>query len=420
MLSGRIGLGASSKLGAELIGRALQFLLVYLAQRALGPATYGQFTFALAVGFVLAQLTDWGLQLTVTQQMTRKEADPASVAGAGLSMKLALALGAGTVLLLVTATRPPDVQAATFGLGLAMILGSFVEFFGYAFRGLQRVQCDAALTLFMRALTVTLGIFALHRGLGLGGLAAAYLIGSSTGAVAGYVWLRARFLTPRLTVAVRHWQGLMRPALPLGGAIFLSIAYTRTPVFLLDAMEGPQAVGVYGVAQRLTEPLAIIPAALMAAVFPAFVKARALGSVEAFQLRARTIVLLTGIGAVIASAGILGGPVLIDLLYGSQYVGSVVPLQILALALLMTFINYALTHFMIAQDLHEPYLLFTGTIFVLNLILCLLLIPRFGPTGAAVASLTSEAVLLAVCWRALPHVHQGDSHLLEPMLSRLE
>ena len=70
----------------------------------------------------------------------------------------------------------------------------------------------------------------------------------------------------------------------------------------------------------------------------------------------------------------------------------------------MTFTNYALTHFMIAQDLHEQYLLFTGTIFVLNLILCLLLIPRFGPAGAAVASLTSEAVLLAVCWCALSGV----------------
>ena len=177
-LAGRVGLGASSKLGAEIIGRALQFLLVYLTQRTLGPATYGQFAFALAVGLVLAQLTDWGLQLTVTQQMTRKEADPAGVAGDGLSMKLALALGAGAVLLLVNQTRPPEVQAATFALGLAMILGSFVEFFGYAFRGLQRVEYDATLILFTRALTVTLGISALHRGLGLGGLAAAYLIGA--------------------------------------------------------------------------------------------------------------------------------------------------------------------------------------------------------------------------------------------------
>ena len=398
----RVGLGAGSKLGAELVGRAAQFLLIYLTQRVLGPEGFGQFTFAVAVGIVLMPVTDLGLQLTVTQHIARRRNLAPLVTGAGLSVKLVLAAAACGVLAVVALGRPPAVRLATFGLGLAMILASFLEFFGYAFRGLQRVEIDAAITLGSRLVTVAVGIWALLSGYGLTGLAVAYLAGNATGTAAGYWWLRARYFTPRLTRQLGAWRPLVARALPLGGAIVLSIAYTRTAVFLLDALEGPASVGMYGVAQRLTEPLAIIPAALMAAVFPAFVEARDGRGVPAAYLRTRSLGVLAAVGTVIATAGFAGGPWLLTLLYGEQYGGAIVSFQILAVAVSLTFVNYALTHFVIAHDLHRRYLGFTASVFVVHLVLCLLLIPLFGPAGAAGAVVASELLLLTLCWHALP------------------
>ena len=103
------------------------------------------------------------------------------------------------------------------------------------------------------------------------------------------------------------------------------------------------------------------------------------------------------------------GPWLLSLLYGSQYAGAAAPFQILAVAVLFTFVNYALTHFVIAYDLHRRYLAFTATVFVGNLVLCLVLVPRFGPVGAAWSVVLSEAVLLILCWRALPRIPRRDA-----------
>ncbi len=409
-LARRLKRNTASKLIADLVGRALQLALAYQAQITLGAATYGHFTYALAIGFLLAQLADLGVQLIVAREMASDEARAARIAGAGLALKIALAVLVSGLLIAVSLARAPAVQAATFVLGLAMLFNSFVEFFGYLFRGLQRVEYEAGLALLMRSSTAVLGLAALSSGLGLMGLAVVYLVGSSATVVLGAIWLNKRFFKISLAVDFADVWKLLRQALPLGGAIALSVAYTRTAVFLLDALRGAEAVGAYGVAQKLIEPLSIIPAALMAAVFPAFTQAvtrepaafrSGKESEQVGWLRAGSLKVLALAGTILAAAGALGGPWLIVQLYRGQYAQAVTALQVLALALLPTFLNYALTHFLIALGWQRLNLFFNAIVFVLNFALCLALIPSFGPAGAALAVAISECALFAMCQRAV-------------------
>jgi O-antigen/teichoic acid export membrane protein len=397
----RLRLNAGSKLAAEAAGRAVQFGLIYYAQRQLGPAGYGQFTYALAAGFLLATFTDFGLQLTVTREMAQSEAARARIAGAGLAAKVALALAALGLLAVFSLSRPAPERAAAFVVGAGMIGISFVEMLGYVFRGLQRVEHEAGLTLLMRLIIAGLGAAALARGWGVAGLGAAHLAGAALAAGAGYAWLRARFFAPRLAWAPAEWRGLLRRALPLGGAIVFSVAYTRTAVFLLEALRGPEAVGLYGVALKLTEPTALVPAALMAAVFPAFAQGLALGQGRAAWLGRRSVAWLSLGGGAVALGGCLGGPWLIKLLYGTQYRGAEAALQLLSLSLLFSFVNYGLTHFLIALGRQKLNLLFNAGMLLLNAGLCLALIPIFGPAGAAAAVLISELLLCAACSASL-------------------
>jgi O-antigen/teichoic acid export membrane protein len=393
---------AGSKLSAEIVGRLFQFALIYAAQRSLGPANYGIITYGLAVGVVLAPATDLGMQLIITREVARAERIAPRVSGIGLALKLLLALGAVAVLVPISLQRPDNTALATFVLGLAVISASFAEYFGYIFRGLRRVELDAVLTLLLRFFVFTFGIAALWLRPSVNGVAAAYLIGNSLAAVLGYVWLRKRFFKPVLNARRSASAALLRQALPLGGAILLSIAYTRTSVFLLDALNNSTAVGEYGVALRLTEPLALVPSAIMAAVFPALTHTMAQSGYAATRaLRLKTIGILALAGLLIAVSGVLLGPWLIHFLYGTQYAGSTQALQLLALAALPIFINYALTHFLVARRQQRLNLIFNAVIFVVNLILCSWLIPRFGPSGAALSTILSELTLLTLCSIAL-------------------
>ncbi len=402
---------ASSKLAAEVIGRLLQFVFVYAAQRILGPANYGIVTFGLAVGVVLAPVTDLGMQLIVTREIARDERAAPHLTGIGLTLKLILALCAVGLLLPISLLRPADAVLATLLLGLAVIASSFAEYFGYVFRGLQHVEFDAALTLLLRLLVFAFGLAALLLHLTVNTVALAYWLGGTLAALLGYQWLRKQFFAPLLRSKRSELLALLRQSLPLGGAILFSIAYTRTAIFLLDALNGSAAVGEYGVAVRLTEPLALIPAAIMAAVFPALARELAQRDYTATRgLRLKTIGWLTLAGSSIACAGWLFGPILIHFLYGDQYAGSMLALQILALAALPTFVNYGLTHFLVAVRQQRLNLAFNVVIFFVNLALCLRLIPSLGPGGAALATGLSELLLLTLCAIALSRSAVTHAH----------
>src|SRR6478672_7818477 len=66
-----IARGASWKLGSDLLGRLLQYALLWVAARQLGPASFGDFTFALSAGLMLSQVADFGLQLFVQRELSR-------------------------------------------------------------------------------------------------------------------------------------------------------------------------------------------------------------------------------------------------------------------------------------------------------------------------------------------------------------
>jgi O-antigen/teichoic acid export membrane protein len=393
---------AGSKLSSEIVGRLFQFALIYAAQRILGPANYGVITYGLAVGVVLAPVTDLGLQLIITREVARAERIAPRMSGIGLALKLLLALGTVAVLVPICLQRPDNTAFATFVLGLAIIGASFAEYFGYIFRGLRRVELDAVLTLLLRLFVFALGVAALLLRPSVNSVAMAYVIGNGLAAGVGYAWLRNRFFKPVLKVQRSASVALLRQALPLGGAILFSIAYTRTSVFLLDALNNSTAVGEYGVALRLTEPLALIPSAIMAAVFPVLTHTMAQAGYAATRtLRLKTIGLLSLAGLLIAVGGVLFGPWLIHFLYGTQYGGSTQVLQLLAVAALPIFINYALTHFLVARRQQRLNLIFNAVIFALNLLLCSGLIPLYGPSGAALSVMLSELTLLILCSIAL-------------------
>src|SRR3712207_681492 len=66
-----LGRGAGWKLGGDLLGRLLQYALIWVAARRLDLAGFGDFTFALSVGYMLSQVADFGLQIYVQRELAR-------------------------------------------------------------------------------------------------------------------------------------------------------------------------------------------------------------------------------------------------------------------------------------------------------------------------------------------------------------
>jgi O-antigen/teichoic acid export membrane protein len=403
---GRVGWRVSAKLAADFAGRVLLLGLFVVAARILPGREFGQYAFALAVGLVAAQLADSGLQVSLLRRLSGETDRGAS--GQALSSALrarlvvGLALGIGGGLLAASVGESPVEALALAAIAGAQIVAAQAELWLQVARAYGRLELEAAAGLAGRALVCLLGVLALVGGGELPGLGLAYAVGSVLSiAVARLV--ANRFLE---AAPVGRWAGMRETyldALPLAVAGAASLLMFRIDVLLLQWLRDSETVGVYSAAYRPFEAALLVPVAIMAAGFPRLVRLAADGpGFRAFRAlvgRLGTVLLACAIGA--ALFGWLAGPPLISFLFGAPYAASGELLRILVLALPQIYLNALLTQALVA--LRRPWLVAASmaAALVANVTFNLLLIPQFGATGAAMATVIAETTLFVASGLAL-------------------
>ncbi len=386
----------SVKFASELCGRAIQFAFIIVAARRLGTSGFGMYSFAAALGFVLAQFSDLGLQLYVARELASTPDRRSQVLGAALRCKVVLFAAGGILLSCYVLIQNSVIERdVLFVLAFAVLLTSPLELLNYAFRGYQRLEFEAALNLAARLLGPGLAVIVLMLGGSLRTVAWNLLLANSVAVGLGYYWLTTRFTPPDWRVnRTESWRAVTQ-VLPLGIAIVSSALYARTGVLVLTRCVSLDAAGWFNAAHRLTEPLQLLPAIALAAVYPAFA-ARGNPREQGILAR-RTFLALSVLSIPVALAGWLGASVITAALYGPEFQPTATALRWLALSVMPMFLNYALTHFIVARG--KPWLnaLYAAVILIENLSLSIWLVPRFGVPGAAISMLASELTLLALC-----------------------
>jgi O-antigen/teichoic acid export membrane protein len=412
----QIAKGAGWKLSADLVARILQYALLWIAARSLAQADYGDFTFGLSIGLMLAQVADFGLQLYTQRELARltipgaiarpyftDESHAARLIGGGLLLKGLLSLASMVILAGVVYFEPVGNKGALLLVGFAAVLGTLLDYFSYCFRALGRLQNEAKGLVIARATNLALGVGALILGGGVLGLAiagdAAMLLG------VGYLYSRLRkYIVPVWHVDRPYWRRVLAQPTAIGIGIVFSTVSFRVDNLLIPPIVGREALAAYNVAYKLFEPSQILPGVLLAATFPLIARAAATEKKEddrpSHSLRSllgQNLALLCGLGiAVTAVLFLLASPVT-RLLYGDLYTASVPMLRVLALAALPMYLNYMLTHTLIALDRPRLYALATLCALVVNVLINLALIPSLGAIGAAWATGLTEVALLVVC-----------------------
>jgi O-antigen/teichoic acid export membrane protein len=208
-----------------------------------------------------------------------------------------------------------------------------------------------------------------------------------------------------------YFDGVGRPSLRLArrllaygfraqiGSIAL-LLNARLDFALVGAMVGPSSLGIYAVASRYAELLRLPALAMNYVLYPSYARD---GSGAAAKARAM-IPRIGWIPAAVAVPMALAAPVVLPLVYGSAFRAAVVPAWILLLGLAGGGVSGVISAFLSGDGRPGLNSAAIAAGLVATVGLDLLLIPRFGVPGAAVAStiayLTTAVVLLA-CFRVV-------------------
>jgi O-antigen/teichoic acid export membrane protein len=390
------------KAASEIFVKAGRFLLILVAARLLGPDRFGLYAFSFAFGNILANVSDFGLQMFLSREVAQGDRPRVAVLGQVIRAKAILTFCVGLILLLAALfyPRPAEVRVLLALMTAVAVVHSWNELWNYFFRGIQSLRQEAGLNLLNMLLGSGLGILVLFRGAGVAGLALALLAAEVATCSAGLLLLRRRG-DLALKIETPAAGGAIREAAPIGVAILLSILYFRIDTIFLERMKGDAAVGAYGAAYKILESFMFLPAIFLAALYPAFARTTRSSLEQMKRLYRTSLRWMVLLGGAIVLGIVLFASFGLRLLYGQAYAEAVPVLRILSPALLFIFVNYALTHFLVALRGQKWNAIFAGVCVLVNVGLNFLWIPRYGGVGAAAATVGTEGVLFVLCFLAV-------------------
>lgn len=200
-----------------------------------------------------------------------------------------------------------------------------------------------------------------------------------------------------------------------GGSV-LQLASSRLSLFIVSAQHGSAAAGVYSIATALAETMWQAVAAVAQVNLPAASAAYASGvRPEGVQLGSRLAAALTVIAAFALAAL---APVLVPIVFGVAFAPAVLPLRLLLIGTGLFGLSLLLTVDLLARGYPRGSAVAAGVMLTTTVGLCLVLVPPFGPTGAAAAAATGYvAATLVSIWMHRRLADDPPSRLIAPSIA---
>ncbi len=185
---------------------------------------------------------------------------------------------------------------------------------------------------------------------------------------------------------------MLNEAFPLIISGLAIIIYMKIDQIMLASMVDIKSVGIYTAALRISEAWYLIPTIICTTMLPKLIELNNFNNGKYFRVLEKQFTVLITFSLVIIFAVSQFSKLIIHTLYGEQYDQSIDVLNVHIWTNLFVFIGLLSGRCYIIHNLHKIMLLQTAIGAFINVILNLFLIPKYGITGAAWASLISQMI----------------------------
>ncbi|HMC83670.1 MAG TPA: flippase [Candidatus Polarisedimenticolia bacterium] len=380
----------------EIANPLLSILLVGTMTRTLGAEGTGAYNLLLNYFFVAHSFTSLGLNSLVTREVSRDHhaARRHLCSSISLGLPTSLLMAVAVVLVIHLAGYSPEVVRGAGWVALSLLPSIIILYSESIFIAFEKVRYMVGLTMLENAAKVVTGLWLLHHGYGVVALMSSF---------AGF-----RFLNLLLNLTVFHFriaplrwdydweimQKLIRNV-PVFGTIFIVAAlYLRTDVFMLSKLGTLAAVGYYTTGYRLFAIAQVVPKSFNTSIYPVFSKLFH-ESQDSYQKASGLAVryILVVLLPIAAGIGELAEPV-VRLLFGPGFEASASVLKVVIWTLVPYGIVRVLASLLFASNRQHIDLKVNLMGLATNVLLNVLLIPRFGILGCAWAALLSMCCFL--------------------------
>ena len=386
----------------QIASRLFRGLIIIYAARVLGATEYGVFAYVLGLAGFFTIFADIGVNSILTREVAKKPKEGAYYFVTTFWIKSVLLIFTA-ILVIFLAPHFSKIEAAKKLLPFIALLPVFDglrELSIALFRAKERMELEALITSITNLTMAVFGFVILSLAANAKTLTLTYIFSAGIGATTGIIILRKYFGKIISFFKKDLVKGIIASAWPYALLGVIGVFMLNIDIVMLGFLKTSTEVGLYSAGQKIVQLLYTLPAILAISFFP--VLSRSIGqkdNAKARLLMEQGMAVIFLLAIPIAMGGIILNKEIINFLYGQQYLPAAFSFQILILTVFLIFPASFLGNYILAYDQQRKITPYAVLGSIGNIVLNALLIPFFGISGAAAATLLNQIIYYGLIWK---------------------
>lgn len=378
----------------QMFNLGLSFCIGIWMARYLGPENYGILNYVLAFVGLFAFIADLGVNSILNRELVKFPEKRDELLGTALRLKI----GGGIVAFLVTVCvifftdASPLIRGLVVLYSLTFILQS-VNVISTFFQARVEAKNNVRSQIISSSISSVLKIVMILSGFGVIWLMLIYVL--------DFIWLGIALAVAyrRSGLKIMSWSFnwlIAKEILSSSWLLMLSSAstfiYMRIDQVMIGNFLGEKEVGLYSAAVKLSEIWYFIPGVICGSLFPAIVNAKKSNLIIYYNRLRKLYWFLFIISFLISVAITFLAPFIIQSFFGLEYLNAIPILRVYVWSTIGSFMGWAIGQYFLIEN--RVKILFYYTVFsmFINIILNIVLIPKIGSVGAALATSISYSI----------------------------
>lgn len=365
-------------------------IVAIFVARFFGVNTYGEYTTAIAFATFILTFTDLGMDTFLLKEVSRDRSLLDKYFSNIILVKI-LVLTISVIIIIVSSKLLGysfDVIKIIIITLPNLVIGYIVSTFFVIMQIENKLGVNAKIQIAQSILIILVAIFSVTFKFDIYGYSALQSLISIVILII-YLFVVSISFKP----SIMYTKTIVSGSIIFGVSSLLFIIYYKLDTVMLSLIKGTYEVGIYESAYKVVGILIGVVAILDNLVMPRF-----------FQLYKTNVKKMIGIYEYIAKRGLIFGvsfsvvlmymsKYIINILYGSEYSDSILILEILMWTVVIRLMAAICGFVITASDNMKVKVKFQFIFAILNIIMNVILIPKFGVIGAAISSVITEVLV---------------------------
>lgn len=399
----RISIDLSLAALGHFLEKGIGLVVITILVRHVDKVSMGQFFYAISVCSIVAMLTEFGTSRHLVRAVAGDTGHPAAHLQQVLRLRVPLLLTALVLINLSVVLLAPSLSTIFLFCSIYVLAGDLYYAFSATLLGMRAVAARSITGLIGPCVLLVLVPFAAYRQWTLEQILIAYALSSLL--MTGISWrYTLRRVGRILGGAVTSLRELLSSSLPLFILSLLMLAHARTDEIMLASLRGFSEVAAYVAAYKLAEVSRTLIRPISMVFFPIMSATLIEHGPLRYRRNARRLVGgSAAIGLLVALVVIPLAPFIVPRIFGAAYREATAITQILFLVTPALFAGQMAVTVANALRLDRPAIGIVTAGLIANIALNAMVIPQWGPIGAAYTTVATESLIAVGLFLVIEH-----------------